>query len=136
MQAGLFDVLSGSFADGRTLDSVPASEHRVTSIVTHLNHLLSTRQGTLAHLPDYGLPDISEIYRDMPDSIVDLQRAIKQTVERFEPRLRRVHVIYHETDRLNMRLVFLLRGEMLDRKPVEFQTVFSSHELVRVQATT
>jgi type VI secretion system protein len=136
MDAGLFDVLSGSFADGRSLESVPRSEHRVTSIVTHLNHLLSTRQGTLAHLPDYGLPDISEIYRDMPDSIVDLQRAIKQTVERYEPRLQRVHVTYHETDRLNMRLVFLLGGELSDRRRVEFRTVFSSHEPVRVQPST
>ena len=135
MEAGLFDVLSGSFADGRSLESVPASDHRVTSIVTHLNHLLSTRQGTLVHLPEYGLPDISEIYRDMPDSIVELQTAIKRTVERFEPRIRRVHVIYHETDRLNMRLVFLLRGELSNRQPVEFQTVFSSHELVRVRSS-
>jgi type VI secretion system protein len=133
MNAGLFDVLSGSFADGRRLEAVPADEHRLTSIITHLNHLLSTRRGTLAHLPEYGLPDISEIYRDMPDSIVDLQRAIKHTVEHFEPRLRRVRVTYHETDRLNMRLVFLLGGELANRQRVEFQTIFSSHELVSVK---
>jgi hypothetical protein len=35
-----------------------------------------------------------------------------------------------------MRLVFLLRGELLNRQPVEFQTVFSSHELVRVRSSS
>jgi type VI secretion system protein len=132
MEAGLFDVLSGRFADGRRLETVSREEHALMSVVTHLNHLLSTRRGALLHMPDYGLPSISEIYRDMPDSVVDLQRAIKTTVERFEPRLKRVHVTYKETDRLNMRLVFLLAGELQNGQRVEFQTVFSSHELVNV----
>jgi type VI secretion system protein len=133
MNPGLFDVLSGQFADGRRLEAVPSDERPVASIVTHLNHLLSTRQGGLVHLPEYGLPDISEIYRDMPDSIAELQRAIKATVERFEPRLRRVQVTYKETDRVNMRLIFLVGGELPNRERVEFQTVFSSHEIVDVQ---
>jgi type VI secretion system protein len=132
MDAGLFDVLSGRFADGRPIDSVAQDERTLMSVVTHLNHLLSTRRGSLPHMPDYGLPSISEIYRDMPDSVVELQRSIKTTVERFEPRLKRVHVTYKETDRLNMRLVFLLAGELENGQRAEFQTVFSSHELVNV----
>lgn len=133
MNAGLFDVLCGRFADGRRLETVPSDDHRVMSIVTHLNHLLSTRRGAIGHLPDYGLPDISEIYRDMPDSLDDLQRAIKDAVETYEPRLGRVHVTHKRTDRLAMRLTFLLHGELHDGRRIRLQTTFSSHELVNVR---
>lgn len=134
MDAGLFDVLSGRFADGRRIEEVHASDRQVLSIISHLSRLLNTRRGALQHLPDYGLPDISEIYRDMPDSVTDLQAAIAKVVEKYEPRLRDVRVTYQDTDPLAMRLTFLLAGELPGRQKVRFQTVFSSHELASVRS--
>jgi type VI secretion system protein len=133
MRAGLFDVLVGEFADGRPVSEVGESEHLVLSIIGNLSRLFNTRRGAVAHLPDYGLPDISEIYRDMPDSVVELQDAIRLSVERYEPRLRRVRVDHERSDPYAMRLVFLLSGELHDRRRVQFQTTFSSHELVDVR---
>lgn len=133
MDAGLFDVLVGHFADGRRLDDVPDGEHAVASIISNLSHLLNARRGTIPHVPTYGLPDISEVYRDMPDSIDDLQRSILEAVKTYEPRLRRVRVTYQETDGVGMRLVFVLSGELSNRQRISFETVFSSHEQVDVQ---
>lgn len=134
MEAGLFDVLSGRFADGRRIESVRAEEQQVLSIISNLIRLLNTRRGAIRHLPDYGLPDISEIYRDMPDSVTKLQTAIEQAIEKYEPRLQRVRVEYHDTDPFAMRLTFLLSGERMNRQKVQLQTVFSSHELASVRS--
>ncbi len=133
MEAGLFDVLSNHFADGRRLDETSSDEHRVLSVVGNLNRLFNARRGSLVHLPDYGLPDISEIYRDMPDSVIELREAVRQAVEKYEPRLRRVRVEHQNTDPYAMRLIFLLSGELSDRRKVRLQTTFSSHETVDVR---
>lgn len=133
MKAGLFDALIRRFADGRPLAAVPEDEHEVMSIVSNLNYLFNTRAGSLSHLPDYGLPDITEIYRDIPDSIVKLQTSIKNVAEKYEPRLRRVRVEHQKTGAYSMRLVFLLSAELHNRQRVRFQTTFSSNEAPNVK---
>lgn len=133
MKAGLFDVLTGQFADGREVAGVSRDEQQLQSVISNLNYLFNTRCGSLPHLPDYGLPDITEIYRDAPDSVLKLRRSIKEAIERYEPRLRRVRVDPQETDPHEMRLVFIVSGEMPDRKPVRFQTTFSSNEVTHVE---
>ena len=92
MSAGLFDVLVGQFSDATSVEASAPAERRVRSIVSHLGYLFNTRRGSLPHLPDYGLPDVAEVYRDMPDSVEPLRSAIKEVIERYEPRLRRVRV--------------------------------------------
>lgn len=136
MQASLFEVLSGQFVDGRSVREVHESEHLVLSILGNLNRLFNTRQGSIGHLPDLGLPDITEIYRDIPDSIGKLRRAIAEAVERYEPRLRRVQVQPLEKEEGTSRLTFLLTAELLDRQRVRFQTTFSSTEAAQVQPWT
>ena len=133
MKAGIFDVLIGHFGDGRPVDTVPEVDHQLMSIISNLNYLFNTRAGSLAHMPDYGLPDITEIYRDIPDSIVKLQGAIKHAAEKYEPRLRRVRVQHQKTDPYSMRLVFLVTGELHNRQKVHFETTFSSNESPRVE---
>ena len=132
MNAGLYDILSGEFADGRPIDSVSEDEQLLMSIVSNLNYLFNSRQGALEHLPDYGLPDITEIYRDIPDSIQKLKLAIQDAVEQYEPRLKRVRVHYKETDSSNFRIVFILTAELLNDERVRFQTTFSSQEKAQV----
>ena len=132
MEASLYDVLRGSFADGRRLESASPDSHRERSIIANLGRLLNTRRGAIGHLPDYGLPDISEVYRDMPGSVVELQRAIEAAVEIYEPRLRRVRVEHQATDRYAMQLVFLLTAETTRGERIRFKTTFSSEEEAHV----
>lgn len=62
------------------------------SVRNNLKVLLNARQNTVSHLPDYGLPDVSQIYKDFPDSIASLRQAILDTIREFEPRLTDVEV--------------------------------------------
>ena len=126
MKQALFENLTGQFLDGTPLASVPAARRGILSIMDHLNRLFNTREGSLVHLKDYGLPDISEIYRKMPHGIEELQKAIARTVEKYEPRLKKVKVTPRETDPKEFRLVFILSGELTEGGLVRFQTTFTS----------
>jgi len=126
MKQALFENLTGQFVDGTPIDSVAAEKRGVMSIMDHLNRLFNTRDGSLTHLKDYGLPDISEIYRKMPHGIEELQKAIKRTVEKYEPRLKKVKVTPLDTDPKDFRLVFILTGELAEGGLVRFQTTFTS----------
>ena len=83
---GLLGLLGGGGA------SVGESGGTVEAVLEHLDLLLNTRQGSVGHLSDYGLPDISEVYQSFPQSIEMLRRAIKNTIEKYEPRLENVQV--------------------------------------------
>ena len=125
MQTGLFEVLRGRFSDGTPLDAVHEQQHRIMSVIDNLNRLFNSRQGTITHLPDYGLPNLSEIYRDAPETIELFRSAIKETVEKYEPRMRRIRVAHQPTDPHAGRLVFLLTGELIDGERVQFETTFA-----------
>jgi len=126
MNQGLFESLTGAFMDGSPVESISAQNRRILSIMDHLNRMFNTRQGSIPHLIGYGLPDITDIYRKMPDGIDELKSAIKHCVEKYEPRLRRVSVVRLETDAKDFKLVFILSGEMVKGGMVRFQTTFTS----------
>ena len=125
MNQGLFESLAGNFLDGTSVSDAPAKDRRITSVMDHLNRLFNTRRGTIPHLPDYGLPDISEIYRKMPGGIEELQSAIKKTVEKYEPRLTRIKVLKQENAASDLSLEYILSGEMIGGGTVRFKTKFS-----------
>jgi type VI secretion system protein len=126
MNQGLFESITGHFLDQTPIESVSIPNRRVISIMDHLNRLFNTREGSLPHLKDYGLPDISEIYRKMPHGIEELQKAIKKTIEKYEPRLQKIKVIPKDSDPKEFRLVFILTGELREGGLVRFQTTFTS----------
>lgn len=134
MRAALYDVLRGTFGDGTSLDAVDEYEHVLYSVVGNLTHLFNTRQGSLPHLPDYGLPDIASAFRDQPHSIDDLSGSIRKAVETYEPRLRHVRLEHRETDRSAMRLVFWLTAEMTQGQRVRLKTTFASENLAQVRS--
>ncbi len=136
MEAGLIDALVGHFLDGQVVADGDPGLNRITSIVDNLTRLFNTRRGSIAHLPDYGLPDISQVYRDLPFSIDGLRSAIRDVVEKYEPRLRRVRVEKQEKDKAeerDARVSFIVTGELLKGQKVQFQTTFSSSDLAEVR---
>ncbi|MFB6232420.1 MAG: type VI secretion system baseplate subunit TssE [Salinibacter sp.] len=133
MKASIFDVLTGTFANGRPVTSVSEDQRLLLSVVSNLNRLFNTRRGTVGHLPDYGLPDMLTVYRDSPQSADELRRAVKESIETYEPRLNRVRVRRRETDEHSMRLVFIVKAELENGDRVRFETMFESQKTAKVK---
>ena len=128
MKQGLFESLTGEFYDGTAISSVPENQRQMLSISDHLTRLFNTRSGSVTHLADYGLPDISELYSKMPDGMNEFRAAIRRTVDKYEPRLKNIRVAPQNSDNKNSQLVFILSAELKTGGQVRFQTTFSTTE--------
>jgi type VI secretion system protein len=133
MRPGLFDILVGQFGDGPALGAVASEDQRQASIVANLQRLFNTRQGSVAHLPEYGLPDLTTIYQEAPDSIDRLRNALREAIEHYEPRLRQVHVDGEDTGEPGLRITFIVSGEIAPGRRVRLETTFVSQDRTRVR---
>lgn len=101
----LYDILIGQFAsealnidetDFTELDSLSEEQKLRSSIIENLRMVLSTRQGSVLHLPDFGMPDILQLYFNSNFSIDPIRKEIKKVILKYEPRIADVEV--HKTD--------------------------------------
>lgn len=97
------------------------------AVVTHLVRMLNTRQGSSLTCPDYGLIEVSEMLHDFPDAIGIVQRAIKNSIQNYEPRLKNVQVRHLKNEVTgNMVLEFEITGQLHypdgRRSPLRFST--------------
>ncbi len=127
MKAGLslFDVLAGRCSE------LSREEDRMEcSIISNLECLFNTRREFLAHLPGFGVPSVTELYRNSTEAVEEMRQAIEEAVRAYEPRLipKTVKVRHEEnTGSFDMRLVFVLSGQLRgSQKTKYFQTTFSS----------
>lgn len=70
----------------------------VDSIINHLNHILNTRRGNVPIAEDYGIPDFTEFLHYYPESLREFERAIRQSITQYEPRLKSVRVAFTPQD--------------------------------------
>lgn len=119
MNQDLFETLTGTFLDGTPIDTVPVEERIIWSIRDNLTRLFTSRAGLLPHLPDYGLPDITEIYRQMPYGIPRLKEAMETAIAEYEPRLKNVRVIYVEPPVMPEQTDAM--GQKIKKKPFVFE---------------
>ena len=126
MNDTLFDLLTGSYIDETPIHAVAEQERLVKSVHSHLSRLLNSRQGCLKHLPDYGLPDVAEMYQGLPYSMPDLMQAIKKTIERYEPRLKHVTVNHAPIDDQDCVVHLQIKGQVGNGDQLKFDTYFLS----------
>ncbi|MDQ1316360.1 MAG: type secretion system protein [Candidatus Poribacteria bacterium] len=131
----LFDKLN----DPRTnepLNPTQNTELLAESILFHLTRVLNTRQGgPLIQPQDYGMVDITEISTRFPDSITDVQKAIRTTIEKYEPRLKNVQVEHIGEGADLQTLKFKITAQLADKKgrdSVYFETVIDPTGEVQV----
>jgi type VI secretion system protein len=112
---------------------LPSEKEGVTglawSIRNNLKMILNTRRDTLPHLPDYGLPDISVVYKDFPDSLESVRRAIANAIEKYEPRLEDVRVRLIESEHKVFRATYLVSAKVrrgYEEEGVQFKTRINS----------
>ena len=95
----------------------------VESIGENLRALLNARQGNSPTAPDFGVIDFVEVVHDLPGSVSKVQDSIRDTIQRYEPRLRNIAVRFVPgADPL--RLSFEVTARLADdkRRTVRFST--------------
>lgn len=114
-----------------------ADPYRVSrSVLDHLERMLNVRQGSVETLPDYGLPDFNDVMARPGAGVGELRKAIKHTVETYEPRLKRVKVRFVPDDTAPLDLRFEITGQVVAdgaSSPVLFETVFGGSGHARVK---
>lgn len=73
--------------------SMGEASHVVESIKRHLVRLLNAHPGNSASVPDLGLLDFNDATLGTHDLSVQIRGAIRQCIEKFEPRVKRVDVV-------------------------------------------
>ncbi|WP_404653879.1 type VI secretion system baseplate subunit TssE [Raoultella terrigena] len=92
----LYEILYGNFTGGLDLNHVNEQDQAILSVLDNMQRILNCRAGTLAHLPDYGLPDMTKILQGMPGSAHELMGTLSAVLLKYEPRLKRISVILLE----------------------------------------
>ncbi|MDE1180301.1 type VI secretion system baseplate subunit TssE [Paraburkholderia sp.] len=120
---GLFEAITGHFANGASIDSFDAATQMFLSVQDNLQRILNSRRCGLAHVPDYGLGDLSEIYRHLPSSAHQLRREIEMTLLKYEPRIKSIDIVIEATEP-GMLLTFTLDCQLYRAGLVRFGTHF------------
>jgi type VI secretion system protein len=138
----LYDLLVGCFVfrgdDPGEVDPemyferMTEDEKLRSSIVENIKMILQSRRGSITHLPDFGLPDIRQIYFD-EGSIDSVPNMIKETILKYEPRLQDVRVRRKNFDPNNLRLSLEIDAKIRDLRGKELLlTEFSSTGWLKV----
>jgi type VI secretion system lysozyme-like protein len=135
----LYDILVGCFPSEwpnplgqpdvslESIDALSEDQKLRMSITESIKMILQTRRGSVLHLPDFGIPNVLQLFFDSGGSLDPFREEIRETLLRYEPRLSDVQVEKEFFDqnnmRISLRIVARIRG--LDQEEV-FLTEFST----------
>lgn len=122
-QPSLFEMLTGHFSGGLPLQQVSEREQLVMSVIDNIQRVLNTRQGTLIHLPDYGLPDMGRIIDGLPGTAHGLLLILRETLLKFEPRIKNIELHLQPEEQFG-RLSYALVAELHEHGVIRFGTEF------------
>jgi type VI secretion system protein len=118
----IYDILVGQFISESTnpddvgdqyFDQLNEDEKLRYSIIENLRMLLSTRQGSVQHLPHFGMPDILQIYFDT-GSVEPIKKEIIDVILTYEPRIGDVQIQKYDFDQNNMRISMKIAASIKD----------------------
>lgn len=119
----LYETLFGHYRGGLDLAQVSEENQVILSVLDNMQRLLNCRAGTLAHLPDYGLPDMTKILQGMPGTAHQLMGELSAVLLKYEPRLQQISVVLLEQNipgELRYAIDAELKGVGLVRYGTEF----------------
>ena len=92
----LYEILTGNFTGDLPLEVVNEEDLVILSVLDNIQRILNARAGTVSHLPDYGLPDMTKILQGMPGTAHELLETLASVLLKYEPRLQSLNVILLE----------------------------------------
>jgi type VI secretion system protein len=112
-------------------------QQMIHSIQQHLQRILNTRMGSALIAEDYGVPDFTNFMSTFPDSQRGIERSLRQTIQKYEPRLQGVRVTFFprkEDDPLSISLQITARLVSKGHKEsVLFTSVVDADGRIRMQ---
>jgi type VI secretion system protein len=109
----------------------------VRSILRNLQKILNTRQGHAPAQLDFGIPAPSDITTNFPESIPMMQKIIRDSIEKYEPRLTGVNVVHVESEHDVLSLRFQITARLATAQshaPVFFDTLVNSSGHIKLQS--
>lgn len=88
----LYETLLQNFDGDLDLHQVSEEDQYTLSVLDNVQRILNSRVGALAHLPDYGLPDMSVILQELPASAHGMMTTMERTLLKYEPRLAAINI--------------------------------------------
>lgn len=128
----LYDTLLGHI-DGEPLDSHDNKTLEILSVQANIRRILNTRAGAVKHVPDFGLPDLTDVYRNLPVSVHDLRNQIETTLLKFEPRLGSVEIEIDDKPDPGLMVSFTMICHLKKAGLVRFGTYFEPPGRMRVE---
>jgi len=105
------------------------------SVMVNLRQLLNSRQGLARTVDDYGLPDLTDVVHNFPEALDVCKRSIRQSIEKYEPRLTNVSVEHVSDPDDIFTLRFEVKGKMKTERdvvPIAFHTTLNASGKARV----
>jgi type VI secretion system protein len=108
----LYNLLVGQFISENTNPDVTDIDHfdnfsedqkLSLSIIENLRMILSSRKGSVLHLPDFGMPDILQLYVDSGNPVESLKKELHDVILKYEPRIGEVRFEESEFDQKMLR---------------------------------
>ncbi|WP_449433880.1 type VI secretion system baseplate subunit TssE [Pseudomonas putida] len=92
LNPSLYEMLLQNFDGELELQRVCEQDQHTLSVLDNLQRILNSRAGALAHLPDYGLPDMGTVLQGLPATAHALRNTLVDTLLKYEPRVAAVFI--------------------------------------------
>lgn len=92
-QPSLYEMLTGCFSGGLPIDAVDDREQVILSVMENIQRILNSRAGSIHHLPDYGLPDMSKMIQGLPGTAHNIMNILSTTLLKYEPRIKSLSLV-------------------------------------------
>lgn len=108
----LYNILLGQFVSEvinpdeigpQQFENLTEDQKLSLSIIENLRMILTTRRGSILHLPDFGISDILQIYLASDNPVESLKKEIKDVILKYEPRIGDVQIQNSEFDQKTLR---------------------------------
>ena len=108
----------------------------IRSIQNHLQRILNTRQGSAPIADDFGVPDFTNFKSAFPDSQRGIERNLRQTIQKYEPRLQGIRVEFLPKEEDSMSIMFKITARLVledHKEPVSFESQVDSDGYIKVK---
>jgi len=100
--------------DAYHYDQLTEDQKLRSSIIENLRMVLSTRQGSVQHLPDFGMPDILQLYFDSGNSLDPVKKVLGNVILKYEPRIGNVEIQKSNFEQESMRISLKIIASIKD----------------------